>query len=62
MRLYNADSAEMLGITDITDITDITVEPAKARTIYNLQGIAVPADRMERGTIYIVDGVKMIIK
>lgn len=56
VRLYNADSAEMLGITDIT------VEPAKARTIYNLQGIAVPADRMERGTIYIVDGVKMIIK
>lgn len=59
MRLYNADSAEMLVITGITDIT---VEPAKARTIYNLQGIAVPADRMERGTIYIVDGVKMIIK
>lgn len=56
VRLYNADSAEMLGITDIT------VEPAKTRTIYNLQGIAVPADRMERGTIYIVDGVKMIIK
>jgi hypothetical protein len=50
------------GTTSISEVSGMKSEESAAAAIYTLQGIRIDPSAMQKGTIYIVDGKKILIQ